>query len=227
MFLILILILIFSVSLFLNLGLVRTYVFNFINPQNRRKIGENFYFYLLQNIINTFAYFICFIINFNEIKNNWVLNLNLLDVGLSFFLVYLSTINILGYYFLLYFKLMRNGVVEFGNSLYCDIICTVFSLFEIIFSLGIFLPFLKQYIYCNYTVLFIGALIYSFLCLNSRIFILKFCFSVFILNGILYMLVFFYLALNFIYIDNIFPSLISFIFISCWNLIYKRTTKEI
>ncbi len=67
-------------------------------------------------------------------------------------------------------------------------------------------------------VMFIGALIYSFLCLNSRIFIL---------NGILYMLVFFYLALNFIYIDNIFPSLISFIFISCWNLVYKRTTKEI
>ncbi|AJY73091.1 hypothetical protein BAFK78_AC012 (plasmid) [Borreliella afzelii K78] len=227
MFLILILILIFSVSLFLNFGLVRAYLFNFVNPQNRRKIGENFYFYLLQNIINTFIYFICFLINFDEIKNSWVLNFNLLDVGLSFFLVYLSTINILGYYFLIYFKVLKNGIVEFSSSLYSDTICVVFSLFEIIFSLGIFLPFLKQFNYSNYIVLFIGALIYSLLCLNSRVFILKFCFSSFILNGILYMLVFFYLALNFIYIDNIFPSLISFIFISCWNVIYKRTTNEI
>ncbi|ACN53155.1 hypothetical protein [Borreliella spielmanii] len=70
----LILILIFSVSLFLNFGLVRNYLFNFVNPQNRRKIGENFYFYLLQNIINTFIYSICFIINFDDIKNSWVLN---------------------------------------------------------------------------------------------------------------------------------------------------------
>ncbi len=79
------LILIFSVSLFLNFGLIRTYLFNFVNPQNRKKIGENFYFYLLQNIINTFIYLICFIMNFDEIKNSWILNFDLLDVGLSFF----------------------------------------------------------------------------------------------------------------------------------------------
>ncbi len=223
----LVLIFIFSVSLFLNCSLVRTYLFNFVNPQNRRKIGENFYFYLLQNIINTFTYFICFIINFDGIKNSWILNSDLLDVSLSFFLVYFSTINILGYYFLIYFKVLKNGVVEFGNSLYHNIICIVFSLFEIIFSLGIFLPFLKQFNCSNYIVLFLGSLIYSFLCLNSRIFILKFCFSSFILNGVLYMLVFFYLALNFIYIDNIFPSLISFIFISCWNIFYKRASNKI
>lgn len=78
----LIFILIFSVSLFLNFGL-GIYLFNFVNPQNRKKIGENFY--LLQNIINTFIYFICFIINFDELKNSWVLNFDLLDVGLSFF----------------------------------------------------------------------------------------------------------------------------------------------
>ncbi|ACN53170.1 hypothetical protein [Borreliella spielmanii] len=224
----LILILIFSVSLFLNFGLVRNYLFNFVNPQNRRKIGENFYFYLLQNIINTFIYSICFIINFDDIKNSWVLNFDFLDVGLSFFLLYLSIINILGYYFLLYFKVLRNSAVEFfGKSLHCDIICLVFSLFEIIFSLGFFLPFLKQYNFCNYIILLIGALVYSFLCLNSRIFILKISFWSVILNGVLYLLVFFYLALNFIYIDNIFPSLISFIFISCWNVIYKRTTQKI
>lgn len=77
------LILIFSVSLFLSFGLVRTYLFDFVNTQNRRKIGENFC--LLQNIINTFIYFICFLINFDEIKNSWVLNFNLLDVCLYFF----------------------------------------------------------------------------------------------------------------------------------------------
>ncbi len=111
--------------------------------------------------------------------------------------------------------MLKNGIVEFNNSVFGDTICVVFSLFEIIFSLGIFLPFLKLLNYSNYIVLFIGALIHSLLCLNSRVFILKFCFSIFILNGVLYMLVFFYLALNFIYIDNIFSSLISFIFISC------------
>ncbi|ACN53109.1 hypothetical protein [Borreliella valaisiana] len=223
----LILISIFSVSLFLSFGLVRTYLFDFVNPQNRKKIGENFYFYLLQNIINTFIYLICFIINFDEIKNSWILNFDLLDVGLSFFLLYLSTINILGYYFLLYFKVLRNGIIEFNNSVFSDIMCVVFSLFEIIFSLGIFLPFLKLFNYGNYIVLFIGALIYSLLCLNSRVFILKFCFPSFILNSVLYMLVFFYLALNFIYIDNIFPSLITFIFISCWNVFYKRKNNKI
>ncbi|UGQ16591.1 5'-nucleotidase [Borrelia sp. RT5S] len=199
MSLIFVLIFILSVRWILNFNLVRNYLFGFISIENRKKIESRLYLYIVQNIINTLVYFISFFTNFYEAESIWFVNFNLLDMVLSFLLVFFTLINILGYYFLIYSKFSKalHNRNEFDNSYFYDMLGILFSFIEFVFYLGILLPFLKQNIDNDYIAICLGILIYSFMCLNSKMFLRRYFLIDLALNIFLYAIVFFYLSLNF------------------------------